>query len=232
MTGIDLERRLGPRAARARETRQRIVDAALRLFVEQGYVPTTMSAIAREAGVAVQTLYLSFGSKASILSAALDVAIVGDDAPVPLIERPWIQELRAEEYGRRAVALLCREVAHIFHRVAPLHLAIRAATGDAEVAGLLEQDQKSRYATQHQCVSLLADKPGFDAEMGEERATDIVYGLLSEAVYLLFCGDRGWSVEDWTAWVASILSSQLFPRRSRASDTATGYVSEAACWRQ
>ncbi len=216
MTGVDLERRLGPRAARARETRRRIIHAALRLFVKQGYLPTTMSDIAREAGVAVQTLYLAFGSKARILAAALDVAIVGDDAPVPLIERPWIQELRAEEDGRRAVALLCREVAHLFRRVAPLHLAIRAATGDAEVARLLEHDQQSRYATQRQFVAILADKPGFNAELGEERATDIVYGLLSEAVYLLFCADRGWTVEDWIAWVATTLASQLFPTPSRA----------------
>jgi AcrR family transcriptional regulator len=214
VAGVDLERRLGPRAARARETRRRIIDAALRLFVEQGYLPTTMSAIAREAGVAVQTLYLAFGSKASILSAALDFAIVGDDAPVPLIERPWMQQLRAEEDGHRAVALLCREVAELFRRVAPLHVVIRAATGDADVARLLAHDQQSRYATQRQFVGILADKPGFNAELGEERAADIVYGVLSEAVYLLFCVDRGWSVADWNAWVAATLSSQLFPTPS------------------
>lgn len=177
-------------------------------------MPTTMSAIAREAGVAVQTLYLAFGSKSSILSAALDVAIVGDDEPVPLLERPWVQELQAEEDGRRAVALLCREVATLFRRVAPLHVTIRAATGDADVARLLEHDQQSRYATQRQCVAILADKPGFNAELGEERAADIVYGLLSEAVFLLFCGDRGWSVEDWTTWVTATLTSQLFPTLS------------------
>ena len=216
MAGIDLERRLGPRAERARETRRRVIDAALRLFVEHGYMPTTMSEIAREAGVAVQTLYLAFGSKSSILSAALDVAIVGDDAPVPLLERPWIEELRTEEDGHRAVALLCRENTALFRRVAPLHVAIRAATGDAEVASLLERDQQSRYATQRQFVAILAGKPGFNMELGEERATDIVYGLLSEAVYLLFCVDRGWQVEEWTAWVAATLSSQLFPTPSSA----------------
>jgi AcrR family transcriptional regulator len=214
VAGVDLERRLGPRAARSRETRRRIIDAALRLFVEDGYMPTTMSAIAREAGVAIQTLYLAFGSKASILSAALDMAIVGDDEPVPLLERPWVRELRAEDEGHRAIALLCREVAALFRRVAPLHLAIRAATGDADVARLLEQDQRSRYTTQRQIVAILAAKPGFNAELGEERATDIVYGVLSEAVYLLFCVDRNWRVEDWTAWVATTLSSQLFPTPS------------------
>jgi AcrR family transcriptional regulator len=214
VAGVDLERRLGPRAARARETRRRVIDAALRLFVQQGYMPTTMSAIAQEAGVAVQTLYLAFGSKASILSAALDVAIVGDDEPVPLLERAWVQELGAEEDGRRAVVLLCREVARLFRRVAPLHVAIRAATGDADIASLLERDQQSRYATQRQFVAILASKPGFNAELGEERVTDIVYGLLSEAVYLLFCVDRGWSEADWTTWVAATLSGQLFPMPS------------------
>ena len=216
MAGVDLERRLGPRAARSRETRRRIIDAALRLFVDEGYMPTTMSAIAQEAGVAVQTLYLAFGSKASILSAALDVAIVGDDAPVPLLERPWIEELRAEEEGRRALALLCRETTELFRRVAPLHVAIRAATGDADVARLLERDQQSRYATQRQIVAIFSSKPGFNTELGEERASDIVYGLLSEAVYLLFCVDRGWSPEDWSAWIAATLSSQLFPTPSSA----------------
>ncbi len=211
MSGVDRERRLGPRAARARETRQRVVDAALRLFVEHGYMPTTMSAIAKEAGVAVQTLYLGFGSKAAILAAALDVAVVGDDAPVPLLERPWVQELRAEEDGRRAVALMCGELVQLLRRVAPLHAAIRAATGDADVATLLERDQQRRYVTEAQLVSILAEKPGFNRQMGEARAADLVYGLLSEAVYLLFCVDRAWTVEEWGDWVAQTLSSQLFP---------------------
>ena len=91
MVGVDRERRLGPRAARARETRQRMVDAARRLFVERGYLPTTMSAIAQVAGVAIQTLYLSFGSKAGGLAATLDTTNAGDDAPVPVLDRPWVQ---------------------------------------------------------------------------------------------------------------------------------------------
>jgi AcrR family transcriptional regulator len=174
-----------------------------------------MSAIASEAGVSVQTLYLAFGSKAGILSATLDVAIAGDDEPVPLIDRPWVQALRVEEDGRRAVALMCREVAQLFRRVAPLHVAIRAATGDAEVADLLARDQQSRYATQLEFVAILAAKPEFNADLGEDRGADLVYCLLSEAVYLLFCGDRNWSVEEWTDWVAVTLSNELFPVSSQ-----------------
>lgn len=217
MVGIDLERRLGPRAARARETRRRIVEAASRLFIAQGYVPTTMSAIAGEAGVAVQTLYLAFGSKASILAAVLDVAIVGDDEPVPLIERAWVQQLRVEEDGRRAVTHLCREVSRLLSRVAPLHAVIRAATGEAEVARLLDQDQRSRYTTLRQFVAIVAEKSGFNTGLGEERAADVVYGMLSEAVYLLFCVDRGWTVDEWATWSAATLSIQLFPAPPRAA---------------
>jgi AcrR family transcriptional regulator len=211
VTGIDRERRLGPRAARAQETRRRIIDAALRLFVTDGYAPTTMSAIAQEAGVAVQTLYLSFGSKANILAAALDFSIVGDDEPVALIDRPWFQDVCAENDGHRAIARFCNEVAHVFRRVTPLHVAMRAATGDAEVASLFATDQQNRYNVQREVVAILAGKSGFDVTSGEDRATDIVYALLSEAVYVQLCGDRGWTLEDWTAWIIATLSNQLFP---------------------
>jgi AcrR family transcriptional regulator len=217
--GVDRERRLGPRAARARETRQRILDAAGRLFVERGYLPTTMRAIAQEARVAIPTLYLSFGSKAGVLAATLDTTIVGDDAPVPVLDRPWVQELRAEEDGARAVTLLCEGIGQSLQRVAPLYATMRAATGDADVAALLERGQQRRYLTERQLVALLAQKPGFNLQLDELRAADIIYGLLSEELYLLLCGKRGWTAEAWLAWVTATLSGQLFPGRRPRSET-------------
>ena len=85
------------RTERAMATRQRVVAAATPLFVRDGYVETTMAGIARAAGVAVQTLYLSFGSKAAVLEAAL--AVEPDDQP-----NEWLAELGAEPAG--PVALL------------------------------------------------------------------------------------------------------------------------------
>src|SRR6516225_4017003 len=84
------------RAEKARATRRRIIAAATELFTRDGYLQTTMADIARLADVAVQTLYLSFGSKVAVLTAALDMAIAGDDDPVPVLERPWFARLRAE----------------------------------------------------------------------------------------------------------------------------------------
>jgi len=46
-----------------------------------------LAAIAAEAGAAVETIYTGFSSTKALLRAAMDVAIVGDAQPVPLIER-------------------------------------------------------------------------------------------------------------------------------------------------
>ena len=85
------------RRQQAQATRRAVLEAARELFTEHGYVATTIGAVAARAGVSPETVYAAFGNKRSLLSELLDVAIVGDDAPVPVLERPWVQQLRAEE---------------------------------------------------------------------------------------------------------------------------------------
>src|SRR3982750_2219788 len=97
------------RRERARATRRRIREAAARLFVEHGYMATTIEAIAVEAGVAVQTVYFVFGNKRAMPAEALDVATAGGDAPVPVAERAWVEELRREDDPRRIVGAIARE---------------------------------------------------------------------------------------------------------------------------
>ena len=97
-----------------------------------------MAAIAAEAGVAVQTLYLAFGSKVAILAAAHDVAVAGDDDPVSVLDRPWVAEVRAETDGPRAgLELVLANSLEIIERVAPVYSAIQSAAADTEVAELL-----------------------------------------------------------------------------------------------
>ena len=84
-----------PRQARANATRARIITSAYALFCESGYRGTTMESIAERAGVAVQTVYFHFGNKRTVLKEAVDVAAVGDDEPVPLLDRPWLEQIRA-----------------------------------------------------------------------------------------------------------------------------------------
>ena len=72
-------------------TRRRIVDAAAALFVERGYVPTTIDAIAQRAEVSRRTVFTSVGGKAAALKLAFDWTLAGDDEPVALADRPEVQ---------------------------------------------------------------------------------------------------------------------------------------------
>src|SRR5690348_592534 len=79
----------GLRAARVRENEERIVRAAHDLFVRDGYQGTTLTAVADAAGVAHRTVYVRFGTKAALLKRVIDVALVGDLAPVDVVGRAW-----------------------------------------------------------------------------------------------------------------------------------------------
>ena len=134
-----------PRAARTRATRRRIVDAAAELFIERGYGVTTLEQIAARAGVAVQTVYFHFGNKRTVLKEAVDVAAVGDDEQVALLERPWLSELRAEPDPRRVVELWMVSSTAIYRRIGPIMAVVRdAAVTDPEMAAQWAVNEEQR----------------------------------------------------------------------------------------
>ena len=79
----------GLRAARVLENEERIVRAAHELFAWDGYQATTLTAVADAAGVAHRTVYVRFGTKAALLKRVVDVALVGDLAPIDVVSREW-----------------------------------------------------------------------------------------------------------------------------------------------
>jgi AcrR family transcriptional regulator len=197
---------------RGRQTRARIVEAATHLFCEQGYLDTTMAAIAAAADVAVQTLYLSFGSKGAILKAAHDVAVAGDDEPIPVLERPWVAELRGESDSARALELVLANSLEILERVAPIYGVIQAAAADPEVAEQLQQNKARRFATLQPFAEELATKPGFARTLSPDAATDVLYAVLSEELHRLLVVERQWPIDRWKAWTYEIAVTQLFPQ--------------------
>ena len=110
------------------ETRQRrIVDAATTLFVDQGFAGTSIDQIAAAADVSPQTVYATFGSKAAVLSRAIDVAVVGDYAAVPLADRlPVLTDLSREQ-RRMYFATVAHFVRELHERVAPLMRVLEQA---------------------------------------------------------------------------------------------------------
>jgi AcrR family transcriptional regulator len=106
------------REAHAQTTRLAVIQAAARLFAERGYVATSMDEVAREAGVSRATVFTSVGGKADLLKAAYDVAVVGDDEPVPLPQRPWARAVRDEPDPHRMVDAYARMITGVSGRVA------------------------------------------------------------------------------------------------------------------
>ena len=203
------QRRYAARTARANATKARVVHAATRLFTERGYLYTTMADIAGEASVAVQTLYLSFGGKAQILSAALDRAVAGDDEALAVLERPWVTALREEPDLRQALRLLVAEGTAIVARATPVYLRVQEACADAEVAEVLATQRARRHQVDLAAAAMLAAKPGFASGLTIEAAGDIIYAVLSEDAYRLFCLDRGWELSQWQAWSLTVLEATL-----------------------
>src|SRR5690242_1556591 len=87
-------------ASRRREQadarRHAVVLAARELFERHGFRATTMAAIAARADVSEISIYKGFGTKAALAKAVFDIAIAGDDAPVPIAERATAQAIRDE----------------------------------------------------------------------------------------------------------------------------------------
>jgi AcrR family transcriptional regulator len=89
------------REERARQRREHVVEAATQLFLEHGYVATTIEAIARAAAVAPATVYQAFGTKQAILARILDVTIAGDADPAALLDRDWVRQAARHQDPRQ-----------------------------------------------------------------------------------------------------------------------------------
>jgi AcrR family transcriptional regulator len=199
------------RTERGRQTRARILDAATRLFREHGYLDTTMAAIAAEAGVAVQSLYLAFGSKVAIVAAAHDLAVAGDEEPVPVLDRPWVAEVRAEPDGPKALAMVVDQALRIVERVSPVYGVIQAAAADGEVRQFLEQVKTQRLDTMRALAGELAGKAGFARGLSPGQAADTLYALVSDDLHRLLVVERGWPAAAWKDWAYHTAAHWFFP---------------------
>lgn len=170
-----------------------------------------MAAIAEQADVAVQSLYLRFGSKLAILKAALDAAVVGDLEPIPLLARPWVKKIEDASDGPTAVRLFVAETSRILGRTYPIYAAVqRAAAGEAGV--LLAENRRQRYEGNLVIARLLSKKAGFAKGLSVPAAADRIFGLVSEDHYGLLVSERGWSAEEWQSWCEDLVVAVLFPR--------------------
>jgi AcrR family transcriptional regulator len=202
------------RRGRAKATHWRIVKAAYQLFCEQGYAGTTMAQIAEAAGVAVQTVYFTFHTKAAVLSRAYDFAVMGEDEPLPPEKQPWFKAMLAEPDVTLALRHFVTGVGEITRRVTPLYLAARvAADGDPDTARVMAFHESWRADGYRQVVELLSAKTELRSGVDLERATDLLLLVAGMDVYRVLVEGRGWSHEAWVDWAVLALADQVFGRQ-------------------
>ncbi len=203
-------KRESKRAEKARQTRQRMLGAARELLIEQGYGATAMQDIADRAGVAVQTLYFTFGNKRSLLKELVDISIAGDQEPVATMDRPWFRDVLAADTADAQLLAHVHGSRQVLDRVAAITEVLRtAAKTDPEIAGFWPQDPDPRFTVLSAAAKALAAKPGAREGLSAEHAADVLFGLLSPELYLLLVRDRGWTPGQWEQWTYDTLRSQL-----------------------
>ncbi|HEU4946503.1 MAG TPA: helix-turn-helix domain-containing protein [Kribbella sp.] len=205
-------RRTYTTSIRRGDAKQAILAAAGRLFAERGYLATSIEDIAREAGVARPTVFASAGTKHAILKEAVDVALAGDDEPVPVRDRPWFKEMIEEPEPRRMLELHARNIRVMGERAADIYCAVEAAAGaDTEVAALWETMQQQRLAGSRMVTTSLAGKTAMRGGYTAEAAADLLWSFGSPMVYRKLVRERGWSSQRFESWFADALCRMLLP---------------------
>jgi AcrR family transcriptional regulator len=196
------------RRKQARLNREAVLDVAERQFGAEGYAATTIGAIAREAGVSVETVYKAFGSKSGLVRAIYDRGLTGRDA-VPAYARS--DEMRDRESDPRVImqkwGTLTAEVASV---VTPIRLLMRAAAAtDPEMASLLATSDAERLSRMAHHARFLAERGHLREGMTLDRATDILWTCSSVELYELLVLQRGWSVAEFAGFIADFMISEL-----------------------
>jgi len=200
------------RQAQARETRRQIVEAARKLFTERGYTGATIQEVAKEAGVAPETIYAVFENKRAILAHLIDISVGGDDQPVPLLQRPGPQAVFQEQDSRRQLRLFARDISVILERVAPIFEMMRlAAKTEPDIADLLQNLLSQRLHNMAAFVQNLSEHGPLREGLVDAEAAEIVWTLTSPEVFRLLTVDRGWSREQYIRWLADTLTRLLLP---------------------
>ena len=211
------------RQAQAAQTRQDIVAAAQRVFLERGYSGATLTAIAQAAGVVVETIYRGFGSKASLFKAVVRAAVAGGAAraAVPPEQRPAIQAVIAETDPRRQFQLYAATQPGIHARAGPLlRVLVGAAAADPELAEVWAQLENERLAGMGRFAQRLADRGVLRPGLSAEDARDVLWTLNSMAVHDLLVVQRGWPPERYRDWLAHTLAAALLPDQQSGGPAA------------
>jgi AcrR family transcriptional regulator len=197
------------RAEQAAATRDAIITAASKLFAQQGYAATTMAAIAADARVTPKSVY-TLAEKPQLLLLAVDRAIVGDDQPVPVAERPEMKALLAERDPAAQARIVARIGAPGLMRLYPIYRAFeQAAAVDPALHDAWRDYQRRRRRDVRTVVKAVADAGGLRPGLSVDRATDTLWALVGWHPVALLVEERGYTEARLARWLEDVFASVL-----------------------
>ena len=198
------------RDQRARVTRRVIVAAAAELFVSQGYAATTMEAIAKAANVSRKTVFTVGGSKFALLKDAYDWSLVGDDEPVPMVDRAPVQGILATSDPAHAVRLWAAMITDTATRAAPIGAALAAAAHvDGEAAALIRLSDQHRLQGARAFIAHIVAIAGLRPGLDPDEAADLCWLVMDPGPYVRLVIERGWSTVRFQRWLTAMISREL-----------------------
>ena len=189
--------------------------AARDLFLAQGYGRTTVAAIAQAAGVSAETIYATFGNKATLLHKAWDITIGGDEQEVVFHERPEIMAIRAEPDLAKRLMLQAAFSTKTAQRIAPFQLMVQSAAGaDSAAAAMLEEMGRQRLVG----LGVMARECAATGQLAvtEEQCRDLLWSTTDGMLWYRLVHERRWSNEQYADWLGRMRVHLLVkPRRRR-----------------
>ena len=200
----------GMRTERAQKTRRRVIEAATRLYVQHGYATTTIRAIAAEAGVSVPTVELLFGTKAQLLRVVIDVAIAGDDEPVPVLSRAWAADAQSSRDVQDFLSVVARVVSEAQARSAGVVLAAyEAAASDPDIQLLILDRESQRERTAAWIVDSVLERAALRPGLDRAGVIDTVWLLMDPVIFNRLTRHRGWNPDRYASWFADSVAQLL-----------------------
>ena len=200
------------RREQARARRLAVVLAARDLFERDGYRPTTIAAIAAHAGVSAESVYKGFGTKAALAKAVFDIALAGDDEPVPVAERPAMQAIRDEPDVRRKIAMFTEGLAQRQARSARVQILIRDGRHvDDSLAPVWAKLTDEGLAGMTMLGRHLLQTGQLREGIDLEEVRDTLWNYLAIDHYERLVLAQGWPLQRYTQWLAHAITSAICP---------------------
>ena len=198
------------RQAQVAHTEQRILAAATELFLEGGYLATTLEAVARRARLATRTVYLRFGTKAALFKRVVDVAIVGDTEPVDVLGRDWVQAALTAPTAAERIAASAAAGRQIMQRTGALFaVAQQAAAVEPLIAGFWQQGREQSRRVHALFWTRMAEDGLLDPAVDLAWLIDTTAILAAAETYLLVTRMVGWDLDAYERWLARTFSQLM-----------------------